>query len=251
LPHLSITANAIERNITDGFSEPKKKLLYYLKVMQQAELVELANVMKISRMAVHKHLTVLQKRGLVESAETRGHVGRPRMVYQLTSQSKTVFPKSYSAIATHALDFIERNMGKEAIEKVLRERQSELFDQYYKRLKDLDFDKRVKELAKIRDEEGYMAESKKMSSRVSVSSGSSSSSLGAEKGDERGGKHVLLEYNCPIIHIAEKHWEACSVETELFEKVLDAKIETTHRAAKGDLICKFLIKERKEGYDYL
>src|ERR687896_1082306 len=216
-------------NIADGFSEPKKKLLYYLKVMQQAGLEELANVMKVSRMAVHKHLGVLQQRGLVEAVETRGHVGRPRMMYQLTSQSKTVFPKSYSAIATHALDFIERNMGKEAVEKVLRERQSELFDQYYKRLKGLDFDKQVKELARIRDEEGYIAESKKESKRG-------------------GGKYVLLEYNCPIIHIAEKHWEACSTETELFEKLLGADIETTHRAAQGDLICKFIIKERKEGY---
>jgi predicted ArsR family transcriptional regulator len=244
LPHTSITTKSIERNIIDGFSEPKKKLLYYLKVMQQAGLEELAGVMKISRMAVHKHLNVLQKRGMVESIETRGHVGRPRMVYELTSQSKTVFPKSYSAIATHALDFIERKMGKEAVEKVLRERQSELFDQYYKRLSNLDFDKRVKELAKIRDEEGYMAEAKKMTSK-------SSSSNNSVNASEQTGKHVLLEYNCPIIHIAEKHWEACSVDTELFEKLLDAKIETIHRAAKGDLICKFLIKERKEGYDYL
>ena len=217
-------------NVADGFSEPKKKLLYYLKVMQQAGLEELANVMKVSRMAVHKHLGLLQQRGLVEAVETRGHVGRPRMVYQLTSQSKTVFPKSYSAIATHALDFIERNMGKEGVEKVLHERQSELFDQYYKRLKDLDFDKQVKELARIRDEEGYIAESKK------------------ESKSGGGGKYVLLEYNCPIIHIAEKHWEACSTETELFEKLLGADIETTHRAAKGDLICKFIIKERKEGF---
>jgi predicted ArsR family transcriptional regulator len=214
-------------NIADGFSEPKKKLLYYLKIMQQAGLKELANVMKISRMAVHKHLTLLQQRGLVEGVETRGHVGRPRMVYQLTSQSKTVFPKSYGAIAIYALDFIERNMGKEGVEKVLHERQNELFDQYYKRLKNLDFDEQVKELAKIRDEEGYIAESKKSKS---------------------DGKHVLLEYNCPIIHIAEKHWEACSTETELFEKLLGAKIETTHRAAKGDLICKFVIKKKKEGY---
>src|SRR6266516_4723199 len=218
-------------NIADGFSEPKKKLLYYLKVMQQAGLEELANVMKVSRMAVHKHLALLQKRGLVEEAvETRGHVGRPRMVYQLTSQSKAVFPKSYSAIATHTLDFIERNMGKEAVEKVLHERQSELFDQYYKRLKDLDFDKQIKELAKIRDEEGYIAESKK------------------ESKSGGGRKYVLLEYNCPIIYIAEKHWEACTTETELFEKLLGADIETTHRAAKGDSICKFVIKERKEGY---
>ena len=213
-------------NVSDGFSEPKKKILYYLKVMQQAGLEELAKVMKVSRMAVHKHLVLLQNRGLVESIENRGHVGRPRMVYQLTSQSKTVFPKSYSAIATHALDFIERNMGKEGVEKVLHERQTELFDQYYKRLKGLDFDKQVKELARIRDEEGYIAESRSKSD----------------------GKHVLLEYNCPIIHIAEKHWEACSTETELFEKLLGANIDTTHRAAKGDLICKFVIKERKEGF---
>ena len=213
-------------NVPEGFSEPKKKLLYYLKIMQQAGLEELANVMKVSRMAVHKHLDLLQQRGLVEGIETRGHVGRPRMVYQLTSQSKSVFPKSYGAIATHTLDFIERNMGKEGVKKVLYERQGELFDQYYKRLKGLDFNKQVKELARIRDEEGYIAESRSKSD----------------------GKHVLLEYNCPIIHIAEKHWEACSTETELFEKLLGANIDTTHRAAKGDLICKFVIKERKEGY---
>jgi predicted ArsR family transcriptional regulator len=224
---LSIPRN-LENNIADGFSEPKKKLLYYLKIMQQAGLEELANVMKISRMAVHKHLAALQKRGLVEGVEIRGHVGRPRMVYQLTTRSKTVFPRSYSAIASYALDFIERNMGKEAVQKVLHERQNELFDQYYKRLKDLDFDERVRQLAKIRDEEGYMAESKKES--------------------KSGGKYVLFEYNCPIIQIAEKHWEACLAETELFEKLLDADIDTTHRAAKGDLVCRFAIKERKEGY---
>jgi predicted ArsR family transcriptional regulator len=224
---LSIPHN-LENNIADGFSEPKKKLLYYLKIMQQAGLEELANVMKISRMAVHKHLAALQKRGLVEGLEIRGHVGRPRMVYQLTTRSKTIFPRSYSAIASYALDFIERNMGKEAVQKVLQERQNELFDQYYKRLKDLDFDGRVRQLAKIRDEEGYMAESKKES--------------------KNGGKYVLFEYNCPIIHIAEKHWEACLAERELFEKLLDADIDTTHRAAKGDLVCRFAIKERKEGY---
>ena len=223
---MSITRNL--GGIADGFSEPKKKLLYYLKVMQQAGLEDLAAIMKISRMAVHKHLSALQERGLVEAFENRGRVGRPKMIYQLTSQSKTVFPKSYSAIATQALDFIEKNMGKEGVEKVLRERQRELFDQYYKRLKDMDFDRRVKELARIRDEEGYMAESKR-----------------EPKGDK---KHVLLEYNCPIIHIAEKHWEACSIETELFEKLLGAEIETTHRAAKGDAICKFMIKERQEGF---
>jgi predicted ArsR family transcriptional regulator len=216
------------QNIVSDYSDPKKKVLYYLKVMQQARLQELAKSMKISKMAVHKHLAQLQKRGLVESIEIREGVGRPKMQYRLTSKSKTIFPKSYGALAVCALDFIEKNMGKEGVEKVLRERQVELFDKYYERLRKLNFDQKVRELAKIRDEEGYIAESKK------------------EK--RRNGLHTLLEYNCPILEIAENHWEACSTETELFEKLLGAKIETTHRAAKGDTVCKFIIKEKKEEY---
>jgi predicted ArsR family transcriptional regulator len=45
-------------------------------------------------------------------------------------------------------------MGKEDVEKGLRERQNELFDEYHKRLKNLQFDRRVKKLARIRVKEG-------------------------------------------------------------------------------------------------
>ena len=124
--HASVIELATSKNlenIAEGSSKPKKDCYFIFKVMQHAGLEELDRALKISRMAVHKHLALLQERSLVESLETTGHVGRPRMMYQLTSQSKTIFPKSYSAIATHALDFIERNMGKAAVEKVLRERQ--------------------------------------------------------------------------------------------------------------------------------
>jgi predicted ArsR family transcriptional regulator len=83
------------------------------------------------------------------------------------------------------------------------------------------------ELAKIRDEEGYMAESKQL---------------------RKCDTHIILEYNCPILQIAEKHWEACSAETELFEKHLSANVETTHRAANGDQVCRFMINDKKEEY---
>jgi len=203
-------------------SDPKRKILYYLKVMNRAGLNDLSKAMKISRMAVHKHLSDLQNRGLVESIEIRKGVGRPTMQYSLSSTGKTAFPKSYGDIAIHALDYLEKKMGKDAVESVLRERQKELVEKYSIRMKDMEFDDKVKELARIRDEEGYIAESKK---------------------DRKRNSHTLLEYNCPIIMIAEKHWEACSIETELFENILDAKVEVIHRAAKGDSICKFLIKE--------
>jgi predicted ArsR family transcriptional regulator len=218
----------IKEELAESTGEPKKKLLYYLKIMQMAGLSELAEVMGISRMGVHKHLKTLQERGIVDSIEVRKGVGRPRMQYQLTSQGRTLFPKSYSDIATSALDFIERNIGEQGVENFLRERQEQLYMKYRERLKDLGFDRKVKELARIRDQEGYIAESRKQ--------------------QKKDNSHILLEYNCPIIQIAEKHWEACSVETELFEKLLDADIKTTHRAAKGDQVCKFVIKEKKQDF---
>lgn len=208
-------------------SDPKRKVLYLLKILGNTGLEDLSKMMKISRMGVHKHLSDLQERGLVESTEVRRGVGRPVMQYSLTVSGKSTFPRAYGQIATFALDYIEKKLGSFAVEDVLRERQSELLDKYHESLKDLDFNQKVKRLAQLRDEEGYIAEAKKT----------------GKKGDN----HVLLEYNCPIIMIAEKHWEACSIESELFEKVLDADVKATHRAAKGDSICKFSIKKNKSG----
>ena len=175
-----------------------------------------------------KKVADLQDRGLVESSEVKRGVGRPIMQYSLTKSGKSAFPKAYGHIATFALDYIEKNLGKLAVEDVLRERQSELLYKYHDILKDLDFDQKVKRLARLRDEEGYIAESKKTG--------------------KKSENYILLEYNCPIIMIAEKHWEACSIETELFEKVLDADIKATHRAAKGDSVCKFTIKRKKSDF---
>ncbi len=206
-------------------SDPKRKILYLLKISGKAGLEDLSKMMKLSRMGVHKHLADLQDRGLVESTEFRKGVGRPVMQYSLTSTGKLTFPKAYGQIATFALDYIEKKIGKSAVDAVLRERQAELYDKYNTLLKDLDFSQKVIELARLRDEEGYMAESKCF--------------------DKKGEPHLLLEYNCPIIMIAEKHWEACFIEKDLFEKVLDADVETTHRAARGDSICRFQIKKKK------
>ena len=209
-------------------SDPKRRVLYLLKVLGNAGLEDLSKIMKISRMGVHKHLADLQDRGLVESSEVKRGVGRPIMRYSLTKSGKSAFPKAYGHIATFALDYIEKNLGKLAVEEVLRERQSELLDKYHDILEDLGFEQKVKRLARLRDEEGYIAESKKTG--------------------KKSENYVLIEYNCPVIMIAEKHWEACSIETELFEKVLDADIKATHRAAKGDSICKFNIKRKKSDY---
>jgi predicted ArsR family transcriptional regulator len=210
--------------VWDGFGDAKKKILWQLKANGESGLDQLAAILKISRMAVYKHLAALGERGLVESTrESAGKVGRPRASYKLTTRGSATFPKAYGAVAECALKFIEKKMGRNAVEQVLRERQSEVFDSYEKELDGyLDF-QRVKRLAELRDEEGYMAEAIKLDKS----------------------KYVLLENNCPIIQLAQNYWEACATETELFQNLLHAKVQTSHRAAKGDLVCRFVI-ERNE-----
>src|SRR5207237_8055527 len=81
---------------------------------------------------------------------------------------------------------------------------------------------RVGELVKIRDEGGYMAE------------------LG------HAGRNVveMMEHNCPIMAVAEAYPEACGVEREMFQKLLAADVETSHRVVAGDAVCRFLIRGR-------
>ncbi|MGZ5471503.1 MAG: hypothetical protein ACXWE0_07505 [Nitrososphaeraceae archaeon] len=69
--------------------------------------------------------------------------------------------KSYSTIASSIFDYIEKKLGKEGVMDLLGERQAQLFLQYNQRLNCLEFDDKIKESAKIRDEEGVYDRIKK------------------------------------------------------------------------------------------
>lgn len=114
-------------------------------------------------------------------------------------------------------------MGRKAVEAALRRRQKAVLPEYERRVRGDALEARVHELAKLRDQEGYMAEVR----------------------GQPSGRFELLEYNCPILAVAEEYWEACAVENELFRRVLRADVETTHRVVAGDHVCRFLIRPKK------
>src|SRR2546427_112374 len=60
------------------------------------------------------------------------------------------------------------------------------------------------------------------------------------------GKNVveMLEHNCPIMAVAETYPEACGVEREMFQSLIRADVETSHRVVAGDPVCRFLIRAR-------
>ncbi|OLE76045.1 hypothetical protein AUG19_03720 [archaeon 13_1_20CM_2_54_9] len=203
-------------------SAPAQRVLLMLKRDGSLSLQSIAAKMRISKMGVHKHLIGLEERGLIERFYERGGVGRPKLWFKLSDKSSSLFPKAYSDISVCALGFIERKLGREAVEQVLRERQNELYTRYSEKPAGKEGPDRVRELAKLRDQEGYMAEARR-AGKLSME---------------------ILEHNCPILQIASTYQEACKTETQLFSRLLGTRVEATHRAAVGDSVCRFMIQPK-------
>lgn len=103
----------------------------------------------------------------------------------------------------------------------------EVLREYEPRVRGDTLESRVEALARLRDEDGYMAEARAVP----------------------GGGYEILEYNCPILAVAQEYSEACGVERGLFQRVLGADVETTHRTVAGDSVCRFLIRPRHRSWE--
>lgn len=77
---------------------------------------------------------------------------------------------------------------------------------------------------------GYMTESKKMNKKIK--------------------EMEHMDYLNIIVRFAgcKKTLESMYSRDRIFKKILDGEIETSHTAAKGDAICRFIIKPNKQGF---
>lgn len=223
---LAMESQEVARGFLDqGFSSPKKRVILLLKRSGTVSLADVAKDLGVSKMAALRHLAALEDRGLVERSSRPGGRGRPKAYFALTPNSANLFPEAYTHMTAMALEFIESKLGREGVVDLLEKRSRELYDRHKGRFDNKDLRGRVQELATIRDEAGYMA----------------------ELGPAKGRTVELLEFNCPIRAVAEDYWEACAAETKLFERLLHADVEASHRVVAGDAVCRFLIRKRAEG----
>ncbi|HTT44878.1 MAG TPA: hypothetical protein VMH38_02525 [Thermoplasmata archaeon] len=205
-------------------STSKSAALTLLKRAPDSSLEQVANGLGISKVAALGHMQRLESDGLVERSYLAGHVGRPRVLFRLTDRGSTLFPQAYTEMSRCALEFIEKRLGRPAVAELLSQRASEVADRNWSRLQSGPLPARVAELARVRTEGGYMA----------------------EIGGRRPGVVELREHNCPILALARQYPEACETERRMFESVLRAKVEVSHRVVAGDPVCRFLIRESKE-----
>ena len=204
-------------------SETRMRILQLLKMRASMTVGQLTDALHISQMGVRQHLAILEAEGLVEHYQEKQGRGRPPHVYQLTDEANGLFPTTYANFAVGLMHEVEKFNGPGFINKVFRERMKAQLETYQLRLEGKTLGERVKELARIRDEEGYMA-----------------------RFDENEDDYALIEHNCPIAVIAQEYPHVCEIELALFRQSLGAKIVREEHLMQGSHRCCYRIPKPTE-----
>ena len=204
-------------------SETRMRILQLLKMRAGMTVSQLTDALPISQMGIRQHLAILEAEDLVEYHREKQKRGRPLHVYRLTDQANSLFPTTYANFAVGLMHEVAKFNGPDFITKVFQERMKSQLQAYQQRLHGKDLPERVKELTRIRDEEGYMA-----------------------CFDENEDGYVLIEHNCPISVIAEEYPYVCEIELGLFRQSLGTKVVREEHLMQGSHRCCYRIsKDRK------
>lgn len=198
------------------------RLVTAIKKRGRMAVGDLAEELGITGMAVRKHLAGLERDGLVTSSLERRETGRPRYVYSLTPLAHELFPQSYHQIALDVLDDVGELYGPEEVKRVLSRRTERAEQRYGPHVDGKDAAARVAELARLRDDEGFLAD-----------------------WEQEGDSFVLREHNCPLLQVATAHPTACALELEMFRRLIpDADISRSHCQVDGQHVCTYRIRPR-------
>jgi predicted ArsR family transcriptional regulator len=204
----------------------RRAITKLLKTEGPIDSAQLAARLDLTAMAVRQHLYALQREGLVAAEERPVPIGRPAKFWRLTREADHLFPEAYAELSVALIDSVKDAFGEEGLQRVLTSRCARQRTDYARQIKPADpLARKLRNLAKLRTEEGYMAEIKK----------------------EDDGSFLLVENHCPICAAANACQGFCSTELDLFRSVLGpgVTVERAEHIIKGDHRCVYKIKPQK------
>lgn len=200
------------------------KIILELKNSGPLSLKELSDRIGISKMAILNHIKKLETKGLVKRSLVKTSIGRPYYVFKTSEESKENIASANDWVLEELIRYLDKTGNAKIATEFLKERYEQVRIDYDKKMSNIKPEQRVEALAKLREQENYYPELK---------------STGNDN-------YELLEYNCPIYKIAKTFGVACSLETRLFESVLDMDVSSTHRQVNGSDVCRFIIRKKGE-----
>ncbi|MDQ6614042.1 MAG: ArsR family transcriptional regulator [Actinomycetota bacterium] len=204
-------------------STTRRAILLTIKQHGEARAEELAAILGITPSAIRQHLGALLGEGLVAIREQRGGAGRPKHVYSVTTRAEVFFPKTYGELTCELLEYAAAE-GPGTVDRLFERRRHRRSVDAEVRLAGKDFGDRVAEMARILDEDGYLAEA-----------------VECDDGEWR-----IVEHNCAILEVAMRYGQACSSELGFLRDVMpDAEIDRVSHMASGQHHCAYRIRPRE------
>ncbi len=217
----------------NSVSESKKRILNLLKRGGEQTAGVLAGDLGLTDVAIRQHLLALEAIGLVsprtkcvEDDDDRGGGrgrGRPATLWSLTEVSREYFPERHAELTVGLIEATRTALGEDALLKIIDVRADAQIETYRDRLPPASspIKQRVKALARLRTNEGYMAEVKK----------------------DADGSLLLIEHHCPICDAAKNCMGLCGAELRVFQEALggDVTVERTQHLLNGQDRCVYRI----------
>lgn len=193
--------------------------------------VQLAKRLKVTPMAVRQHLYALEREKLVSAEERPVPLGRPAKYWRLTREADRLFPDAYAELSVALIGALGETFGPAGVQRLLDTRLARQQADYSARVpRSASLGKRLRQLARVRTEEGYMAEGR----------------------PEGRSAFLFIENHCPICAAATACQGFCATELDLFRAVLgpDVRVERVEHILAGGRRCAYRIAPAHQRGDH-
>jgi len=208
--------------IEDAKQKVRDQILYLLKMQGAQTATAIAEQVQVSPMAIRQHLQSLQAERWVTYQEERRPLGRPVKLWQLTVQAGDRFPDSHADLMVDLLKSMETVFGDAGLDQLVAERSQRQVQTYQPKVAKAEtWQRRVRAIAQLRTQEGYMAEVMELPQ----------------------GDLLLIENHCPIYAAAQACQKLCGAELQVFRAVLGTTVtvERVEHILAGDRRCAYRV----------
>lgn len=178
-----------------------------------ASMEQLAELLGISRSAVHQQIRILESSGLISMARSEPSGGRPHTVYTLTEEGRDYFPRQYPLLMNRMLQQLTSILGGAELDALLYQLGQDIGQEHLHALS-RQAGPRREGIVRLMNELGYHAR-------------------------PGAGDNEIVAQNCVYHRLAQEHEAVCSLDRGLLEVLWEHPVEQTECMLRGGHVCRF------------
>jgi len=207
-------------------SEARREILKLLKRHGPLPVEAVADALGITVSGARQHLSGLERDGVVTYHRVREGPGRPRHLYQLTTEGDAIFPRGYPELTRELLGYVQE-ADPTLLDQLFQRRAQRRVGEAHRRLDGLPFSEKVAALTSFLEDEGYMPELVRLN--------------GADDGWR------IVERNCMIKGLGERYRGACASEIAFIRRALpEAEVQRVTHVLNDKPCCAYEVRRKSE-----